>query len=123
MDHNSAIANNCRLKISIASSLSGGDHAQAIGIATILYSPRLKLVEGTVRPGEADAHDVAISLHTSKMKGVMLNFGNLDVIISAAKYCFESDDSRVLQQSSWAHENALFQMLIAIITGGTLILN
>ncbi|EAT87286.1 hypothetical protein SNOG_04895 [Parastagonospora nodorum SN15] len=38
MDYNSAVVNNCGLKIWIASSFSGGDHAQATVIATIFQS-------------------------------------------------------------------------------------
>ena len=53
---------------------------------------------------------------------MVLTFGNMDATISTTKHCFESDDSKVLQQSGWARENVLFHMLFAIMTGGIVIL-
>jgi acyl-CoA synthetase (AMP-forming)/AMP-acid ligase II len=94
-------------------------------LGTVFYCGDMVYTAGFDEVEEPLPQDVAVRLHVplpgDKSKSVILTHGNLHMLVAATAYYFD-DKPIVLQHSNWTSDLSLFQILLALTSGGTLIL-
>jgi hybrid polyketide synthase/nonribosomal peptide synthetase ACE1 len=125
-DDNVPIAKNSDADFCIVSTPELVDYALRLQLGTLFYCGEMAFTEGFDNVGEPLSDDLAVGLHLPSSdgvpKGVMITHENLNILVASAGYYFENEKPIVLQHTNWTSELALFQILFALTSGGTLFL-
>jgi acyl-CoA synthetase (AMP-forming)/AMP-acid ligase II len=125
-DDNVPIVKNSDADFCIVSTPDLIDYALRLQLGTLFYCGDMAFIEGFDNVGELLSDDLAVGSHLPSSdgvpKGVMITHENLNILVASAGYYFENEKAIVLQHTNWTSELALFQILFALTSGGTLFL-
>ncbi|RMZ66251.1 polyketide synthase [Pyrenophora seminiperda CCB06] len=125
LEENFSIARHCEMEFCVVSRPELTQYAHVLGFVHAFYCADMSLNKN-LGIDECSASDLAVGLHAptsdGTSKAVLLSHGNLATLISSVGCYFDEENLVVLQHSRWTSDLALFQILFALTSGGTLVL-
>jgi acyl-CoA synthetase (AMP-forming)/AMP-acid ligase II len=125
-EDNVVIVKTCNVDVCIFSQPYLVYHAHHLSIGIVFNCADMVLFEEHKDVKDPVSEDIAVALHAlasnKQPKGIIMTHGNVMTLIKAMKYYFEDEVPVVLQHSNWTYELSLFQILFALMSGGTIVL-
>ncbi|PSN67734.1 hypothetical protein BS50DRAFT_620227 [Corynespora cassiicola Philippines] len=120
------ITADCGVSVAFTNSTRTTILAKSLGLVNLSPPKKHQIEYRCVQNTDWGLELVAVILYTSgstgEPKGVLLTHENLKTQISALNNLYDTKGLRVLQQSSLAFDASLFQILVALTSGGSLVL-
>jgi len=126
LEDNLAIAEHCETEFCVVSRPELIQYAHHLGLGTTLYCAEMAFDIELQNIEEYAPSDLAAALHALTSDGtpklVLLTYENLKTLAVSCRHYFDEENQVILQSSRWTSNLALFQILFALTTGGTLVL-